>query len=60
MTRRATGRDSRGTGGQTWRKVGAMGPRFASRGSGHRWNPRPGLGALGALTRRPSAPARNG
>lgn len=58
VTRRAAGRDRRGAGGQTGRKVGAMGPRCASRGSGHCWNPRPGLESLGAPTRGPSAPAR--
>lgn len=60
VTRRAAGRDSRGAGGRTRRKVGAMGPRCAFRGSGHRWNPRLGLGVLRAPTRGPSAPARTG
>lgn len=60
VTRRAAGRAGRGAGGRTRRKVGAMGPRCASRGSGHCWNPRLGLGAFRAPTHGPSAPARTG
>lgn len=51
------GEGRQGAGGRTGRKVGAMGLRCASRGSGHCWHPRPGLGRLRAPTHGPSAPA---
>lgn len=56
----AAGRDSRGAGGQTGKKVGTMGPLCASGGSGSIWNPRPGLGAQRTPTLGPAAPARAG
>lgn len=58
--RDAAGRDSRGAGGQTGKKVGAMGPLRAAGGSGSIWNPKPGLGAQRTPTLGSSTPARVG
>lgn len=56
----AAGRDSRGAGRQTGKKVGAMGRLRASRGSGSIWKPRPGLGAQRTPTLGSATPSRVG